>query len=70
MADIPDEAYEKTMRTNVQSNLWLAKMVKPDMEEKKRGSILITASVGAFGPSTTLGTYNVSKMAAIAMGSP
>ena len=67
MNDIPDGAYEKTMTTNVQSNLWLCKMVKPDMEEKKRGSILITASVGAFSPSTTLGTYNISKMAAIAL---
>ncbi len=67
MNDISDGAYEKTMRNNVQCNLWLCQMVKPDMEEKKRGSILITASVGAFGPSTTLGTYNISKMAAIAL---
>ncbi|MBC9867091.1 MAG: glucose 1-dehydrogenase [Opitutae bacterium] len=67
MNDISDGAYEKTMRNNVQCNLWLCQMVKPDMEEKKRGSILITASVGAFSPSTTLGTYNISKMAAIAL---
>jgi len=67
MTDIPDEAYEKTMKTNVQSNLWLCKIVKPDMEEKKRGSILLTASVGAFGPSTTLGTYGMSKMAVISL---
>ncbi len=67
MTGISDRAYEKTMRNNVQCNLWLCKMVKPDMEEKKRGSILITASVGAFSPSTTLGTYNISKMAAIAL---
>ena len=67
MDDIPDSAYEKTMSTNVQSNLWLCKMVKPDMEEKNRGSILITASVAAFGPSTTLGTYGISKMAVISL---
>ncbi|MBH52984.1 MAG: short-chain dehydrogenase [Opitutaceae bacterium] len=67
MEDIPDEAYEKTMKANVQSNLWLCRMVKPDMEEKKRGSILITASVGAFAPSTTLGTYGMSKMAVISL---
>ncbi|MDA0346790.1 MAG: SDR family oxidoreductase [Verrucomicrobia bacterium] len=67
MGDIPDEAYEKTLKTNVQSNLWLCKMVKADMEEKKRGSILMTASVGAFGPSTTLGTYGMSKMAVISL---
>ena len=28
---------------------------------------MITASVGAFGPSDTLGTYNISKMADIAL---
>ena len=67
MGDIPDEAYEKTLKTNVQSNLWLCRMVKADMEEKKRGSILLTASVGAFGPSTTLGTYGMSKMAVISL---
>jgi NAD(P)-dependent dehydrogenase (short-subunit alcohol dehydrogenase family) len=65
--DIPDAAYEKTLKTNVQSNLWLCRMVKADMEEKKRGSILLTASVGAFGPSTTLGTYGLSKMAVISL---
>lgn len=34
MKDISDAAYEKTMQTNVQSNLWLAKMVAPDMIKK------------------------------------
>jgi NAD(P)-dependent dehydrogenase (short-subunit alcohol dehydrogenase family) len=67
MNEIPDAAYEKTMKTNVQSNLWLAQMVVPDMIEKKRGSILLTASVAAFGPTTTLGTYGVSKTAVVAL---
>lgn len=65
--DIPDEAYDKTMATNVKSNLWLAKMVVPDMIAKGSGSIMVTASVGAFIPSLTLGTYNISKMALISL---
>ena len=65
--DIPDEAYNKTMESNVRSNLWLAKMVAPDMVEKGSGSIAITASVGAFSGSETLGTYNISKLADIAL---
>ena len=65
--DIPDEAYNKTMESNVRSNLWLAKMVAPDMVEKGKGSIAITASVGAFSGSETLGTYNISKLADIAL---
>lgn len=65
--DIPDEAYDKTMSTNVKSNLWLARMVAPDMVAKGSGSMMFTASVGAFIPSLTLGTYNVSKMALISL---
>ncbi|MAU91343.1 MAG: SDR family oxidoreductase [Gammaproteobacteria bacterium TMED182] len=65
--DIPDEAFNKIMESNVRSNLWLAKMVAPDMIEKKSGSIAITASTGAFGPSEVLGTYNISKLADIAL---
>ena len=65
--DIPDEAFDKTMNSNLRSNHWLCQMVAPDMLAKERGSIMITASVGAFGPSETLGTYNISKMADIAL---
>jgi NAD(P)-dependent dehydrogenase (short-subunit alcohol dehydrogenase family) len=65
--DIPDSAYNKIMESNVRSNLWLAKMVAPDMIEKGSGSIAITSSTGAFGPSEVLGTYNISKLADIAL---
>ena len=67
MSQIPDEAFDKTMNSNLRSNHWLCQMVAPDMLAKKRGAIMITASVGAFGPSDTLGTYNISKMADIAL---
>ncbi len=67
MTEVPDSAYEKTMKTNVQSNLWLAQIVAPDMVEKKRGSILLTASVAAFRPSTALGVYGISKTAVVAL---
>ena len=56
MTDIPDEAFVKTMNSNLRSNHWLCQMVAPDMLAKGKGSIMITASVGAFGPSDTLGT--------------
>lgn len=65
--EVPDEAYDKTMATNVRSNLWLVKMVAPDMTAKGEGSIILTASVGAFVPSLTLGTYAISKMALISL---
>ena len=67
MSDIPDEAFDKTLASNVRSNHWLAQMVLPDMVAKGKGSIMITASTGAFSGSETLGTYNISKLADIAL---
>ena len=67
MSEIPDEAYDKIMSTNVKSNHWLVQMVAPDMIERGSGSIMITSSVGAFAPSPVLGTYNISKLAVIAL---
>jgi len=63
MSDIPDSAFDKIMASNVKSNHWLAQMVAPDMIEKGVGSIMITSSVGAFGPSPVLGVYGISKLA-------
>ncbi|MEM7078875.1 MAG: glucose 1-dehydrogenase [Pseudomonadota bacterium] len=67
MTDIPDEAFDKTLASNVRSNHWLCQMVGPDMVAKGKGSIMITASTGAFAGSETLGTYNISKLADIAL---
>jgi len=67
MSDIPDEAFDKIMGSNVRSNHWLCQMVAPDMLAKGRGSMMITSSTGAFAGSETLGTYNISKLADIAL---
>lgn len=67
IADISDEQYERTMNANVQSNLWLAKMVAPDMAAKGNGSMMFTSSIGAFKASDTLGTYGMSKLALIGL---
>lgn len=67
MSDIPDEAFDKIMNSNVRSNHWLCQMVAPDMIEKGAGSIMITSSTGAFAGSEVLGTYNISKLADIAL---
>lgn len=67
ISEIGDEAYEKIMAANVQANLWLARMVLPDMVAKGAGSIMFTASVGAYKPSLTLGTYGMSKLALIGL---
>ncbi|MCE8009067.1 SDR family oxidoreductase [Aestuariivita sp.] len=66
-SEIPDEAYERTMQANVQSNLWLAQMVAPDMVAKGSGSMVFTSSIGAFKASVMLGTYAMSKLALIGL---
>ncbi len=67
MSKIPDEAFDKILNTNVKANHWLCQMVIPDMVAKGRGSIMITSSTGAFAGSEVLGTYNISKLADIAL---
>lgn len=67
ITDIEDDAYEKIMKTNVQANLWLAKMVAPDMINKGAGSMMFTSSIGAFKPSDKLGVYGMSKLALIGL---
>lgn len=66
-SEIPDTAYDKIMTSNVQSNLWLAQLLAPDMIAKGRGSLIFTASVGAYRPSDMLGHYGMSKLALIGL---
>lgn len=68
MSDISDEQFDKTMATNVKSNLWLANMVSPGMIERGRGgSIMFTSSVASFHASAMLGTYAISKIAVLSL---
>lgn len=67
MSEIPDGAFDKIMNSNVRSNHWLCQMVAPDMIAAGSGSMMITSSTGAFAPSVVLGTYNISKLADIAL---
>ena len=67
MSEIPDSAFDKIMNSNVRSNHWLCQMVAPDMVARGGGSMMITASTGAFTASGTLGTYAISKLADIAL---
>jgi NAD(P)-dependent dehydrogenase (short-subunit alcohol dehydrogenase family) len=61
--DIPDSAFEKIMRSNVQSPHWLCQMVIPEMRERKDGAIILVASIGGIRGSTKLGAYGASKAA-------
>lgn len=61
--DIPDDAFDKIMGSNVRSNHWLCHMVLPQMAERKDGSIIIVSSIGGLRGSAILGTYAISKAA-------
>jgi len=61
--DIPDEAYDRIMNSNVRSNLWLCQMAIPAMAERGEGSVIIVSSIGGFRGSARLGIYGVSKAA-------
>jgi NAD(P)-dependent dehydrogenase (short-subunit alcohol dehydrogenase family) len=67
LADLSDQAFERMMTNNVLSNLWLSKMVAPEMRERHDGSIFII-SIGALKASTVIGMYGVTKAADFALG--
>ncbi|MEN9316118.1 MAG: hypothetical protein RIS35_2511 [Pseudomonadota bacterium] len=61
--DMPDEAWDRVMNSNVRSNFWLCNMVLPGMIERRDGAIIIVSSIGGFQGSDTLGAYCISKAA-------
>ena len=63
MKDMPDDAFDKVLGVNIQSNHWLAQMVLPEMVERQDGVIIIVSSVGGLKGSDTLGAYCISKAA-------
>src|SRR5436305_6272129 len=63
LAEIPDEASDRTMSTNVRSNLWLCQMALPDMAARRDGAIVIVSSIAGLKGSAALGVYGISKAA-------
>jgi NAD(P)-dependent dehydrogenase (short-subunit alcohol dehydrogenase family) len=67
LAGISDEAFDKTMQSNVRSSLWLCDMVIPQMAGRKDGSVIIISSIAALGGTASLGAYGISKAADVAL---
>lgn len=63
LAEIPDDAYDKIMETNVRSNLWLCNMVLPQMAKRRDGAVIIVSSIGGLKGNDKLGAYGLSKAA-------
>ena len=56
LLEIPDEAFDKIMASNVRSNLWLCKMVIPQ-------AVVVISSIAGLKGNTVLGAYGISKAA-------
>lgn len=64
---LTDQVFERMMTNNVLSNLWLSKLVAPDMKAKREGSIIFISSIGGLKSSTVIAMYGVTKAADIAL---
>ncbi len=67
LRELPDEAFDKVMASNVKSNIWLANLCAPDMASRGGGSITIVSSIGGIRGTDTLGVYGISKAADFAL---
>lgn len=67
MMGLPDDMFDKIMRNNILSSLWLVKMALPDMQAKKDGAVILISSIAGIKGSETLGAYGVSKAADMAL---
>jgi NAD(P)-dependent dehydrogenase (short-subunit alcohol dehydrogenase family) len=64
---LTDEVFERMMVNNVLSNLWLSRMVAPDMRAQRDGAIIFITSTAAIRATTMLGMYGMTKSADYAL---
>jgi NAD(P)-dependent dehydrogenase (short-subunit alcohol dehydrogenase family) len=65
--DIPDEAFDKIMNSNVGSAHRLCQMVLPGMADHGGGAAIIVSSIAGIKGSDVLGAYGISKAADMQM---
>jgi NAD(P)-dependent dehydrogenase (short-subunit alcohol dehydrogenase family) len=64
---LTDEVFERMMVNNVLSNLWLSRLVAPDMRRRRDGAIIFITSTAGLRATTMLGMYGVTKTADYAL---
>lgn len=67
LKDVPEDAYDKTMDTNIKRNLQLCNLLIPQMAERGGGSVIIISSIAAVLGTDKLGTYALSKAADVSL---
>ena len=63
LTGVSDAQFDKIMRNNVLSSIWLCREVYPDMKARRNGAIVLISSVGGLHGSEVIGAYNLSKAA-------
>jgi NAD(P)-dependent dehydrogenase (short-subunit alcohol dehydrogenase family) len=65
MQEMSDEVFDKMISTNLKAQLWLCKMVCPQMAERGEGAIVIISSIAALRGNSMQGMYGLCKAADI-----
>ena len=68
LADIPEEALDKILTSNIKSVLWLAGMTLENMAQRAKnanrtGSFIVVGSIAGLLANTVIGAYGLSKAA-------
>jgi NAD(P)-dependent dehydrogenase (short-subunit alcohol dehydrogenase family) len=63
MMGLDDEAFDKTINSNVRSALWLARLAHPHMKMQGGGSVVIVSSIAGLRHGANIGMYGISKAA-------
>ncbi len=67
LTGIDNELFDKMMHCNVRDNLFLCKLVLPEMAERRDGAIIVISSVGGIRGNSVLGAYGITKAADMAL---
>ncbi len=59
--EINTESFEKTMQINLQSAIYLSKLLIPQMQDRKDGAIIYLASIAGVRGNKSIGLYGISK---------
>jgi NAD(P)-dependent dehydrogenase (short-subunit alcohol dehydrogenase family) len=62
-----DEVFDKVMRNNVLSPIWLCNLVAPEMRERRDGAIVLVSSISGLQGEPNIGAYGLSKAADMAL---
>jgi NAD(P)-dependent dehydrogenase (short-subunit alcohol dehydrogenase family) len=62
-ANMPDDAFDRVMGTNIRSNFWLANMALPHIAKRGGGSVIIISSIAGLNGTAQIGAYGISKAA-------